>query len=91
MPTTQINLRLDDELLAALDAARCDVPRNRWIVRLIEREMSKLADAEAAILTTPAEAERSVVSAAENVRRVQRSSAQVKADVRPRPKGDRTI
>jgi hypothetical protein len=41
--TTQVNLRLDPELLAEIDIARGDVPRNRWILRAIEAALGVAA------------------------------------------------
>jgi hypothetical protein len=34
-----LNLRLSDELLAEVDTARGDVPRTKWLVRVIEERL----------------------------------------------------
>lgn len=39
MAQEQVNLRLDPRLIARIDAERGDVPRNRWIVRAVERAL----------------------------------------------------
>lgn len=58
MATTQINLRLPDELLAAVEAARGDIARNLWIRRAIEMRL-ELRDAEASILAAVEQREHS--------------------------------
>ena len=40
---TQVNLRLPDELLAQVDEARGDVPRERWIRRAVEAALRQEA------------------------------------------------
>jgi hypothetical protein len=41
MYMTNINLPLPEELLAAIDKARGDVPRTVWIRRAIEQRIAK--------------------------------------------------
>ena len=40
---TQVNLRLPAELLAQVDEARGDVPRERWIRRAVEAALRQEA------------------------------------------------
>ena len=41
---TQVNLRLPAELLAQVDEARGDVPRERWIRRAVEAALRHEAE-----------------------------------------------
>jgi hypothetical protein len=42
----RFTLYLDDDLAAAIDTARGDVPRNRFILRLLFRAIQKAEEAE---------------------------------------------
>lgn len=42
----QVPLRLEDELLERVERARGDVPRERWIRRVIEKELNQLGATE---------------------------------------------
>lgn len=54
---TQINVRLPPELLAAVDRACGDVPRNRWLVALLERTVG-----DDVVEATPSEAKETLAS-----------------------------
>ena len=89
MATTQINLRVTNELLHLIDDARGDVPRNRWIARLLENALSAHDERGAALLAAyrepPIERTYRQHVPGPNVENV-RSSGQVKRDIRPIPK-----
>lgn len=53
---TQVLLRLDQELLDRLDSKRGLVPRNAWLVDLIEKS---LPESQAGLILTPATESRS--------------------------------
>lgn len=52
----QVNLRLAEELYARVEEARGDVPRNRWLVRAVERALEESGAHQGAIVSTPSPA-----------------------------------
>lgn len=74
-------IRIPDELIGRLDAARGDVPRERFVRRLLGEALDAHEHPPQAGVAARASAERRLAAAT--------SSAAARAGVRPQPKGRR--
>lgn len=85
MATKQINLRLDESLLTAIDDMRGLVPRNAWIKDALEQRIG--GDMTVSYEYTQRAINVDIGSASSNPVTPSRVSPKLRSGIKPRPKG----